>query len=396
MVFLMKTALQGLKILDFTTLLPGPFATMNLADMGAEVLRVTTATRHDLLDTLPPLLEGESYSVTAAYLGRNKRSVLLNLREVEAVCIVKKLVSEYDILIEQFRPGVMDKLGLGYDALSAVNPRLIYCSLTGYGYGNSMSDRAGHDINYLSLGGVAGYSGRGAEGPSLNGIQIADVASGSANAIIAILAAVVCRAQSGAGQFLDISMTDGAMAFNSVWGANCLYSGESPGRESTLLNGGTMYDYYETRDGRYVSFGGLEPKFWEAFCRALDREEWIPLTVYATSEVKDEARRIFRSQDLSHWQEVFRNVDACFEPVLTLGEAFLSPLAREREMLVDVPAGEGRALKQPGSPYKFSETPARFDHAGKPPSPGETRTVLRELGYADSEIERMFAAGVLK
>jgi crotonobetainyl-CoA:carnitine CoA-transferase CaiB-like acyl-CoA transferase len=318
---IMETALQGLKILDFTTLLPGPFATMNLADMGAEVLRVTTAMRHDLLDDLPPLLEGGNYSAAAAYPGRNKRSVLLNLREAEAVGIVKKLISEYDIIIEQFRPGVMERLGLGYDALSAVNPRLIYCSLSGYGHGNSMSDRAGHDINYLSLGGVAGYSGKYAEGPSLNGIQIADVASGSANAVIAILAAVICRTRSGAGQFLDISMTDGVMAFNSLWGAGCLYSGESPEPESTLLNGGTMYDYYETRDGRHVAFGGLEPKFWEAFCRA---------------------------------------------------------------------------LKQPGSPYKFSETPVRFDHAGKPPSRDETETVLRGFGYSDPEIERMFSAGALK
>jgi crotonobetainyl-CoA:carnitine CoA-transferase CaiB-like acyl-CoA transferase len=396
MVVTVETALQGVKILDFTTLLPGPFATVNLADMGADVLRVTTTTRHDLVDALPPILEDGSYSVAAAYLGRNKRSVLLNLREAGAIEVVKSLVSVYDIVIEQFRPGVMEKLGLDYGALSAVNPRLIYCSLTGYGHGNSMSDRAGHDINYLSLSGVAGYSGRSVEGPSLAGIQIADVSAGSSNAMIAILAAVICRLQSGRGQFLDISMTDGAMALHAMWGANCLYAEESPKREGTLLNGGTLYDYYETKDGRHVSFGGLEPKFWESFCRVLGHEEWIPLTVDAGPAVKAEAKRILRSKDLSEWVEAFRNADACFEPVLTLGEALQSPLARERKMAVDVPAGEGRAIRQPGSPYKFSATPARFERAGRPPSLAETKEVLREFGYSEAEIEDLAASGALK
>jgi crotonobetainyl-CoA:carnitine CoA-transferase CaiB-like acyl-CoA transferase len=389
-------ALDGLRILDFTSLLPGPFATMNLADMGAEVLRVATATRRDLLDSLPPLLDGADYSAAAAQLGRNKRSLLLNLREPAAVLVVKRLVSRYDIVIEQFRPGVMEKLGLGYEALSAVNPRLIYCSLTGYGHGNSMSHRAGHDINYLSLSGVAGCSGRRAEGPSLNGIQIADVAAGACNAMIAILAAVIRRMQSGKGQFLDISMTDGAMAFHAIWGAACLYSGESPGPESTLLNGGTLYDYYETKDGRYIGFGGLEPKFWESFCRVLGHAEWIPLTVDAGPEVKEEARRILRSRDLAYWLEAFRDADACVEQVLTPGEALRSRLAQEREMAADVPAGEGRTLKQPGSPYKFSETPVRFDHAGRPPSLEETKAVLRDFGLAEEEIERLDVCGALR
>ncbi|MDR1136662.1 MAG: CoA transferase [Clostridiales Family XIII bacterium] len=422
----MKTALEGLKILDFTTLLPGPFATMNLADMGAEVLRVSTNTRTDLVDSMPPLIDaagrsgasvadqeaygtaavessampssGErgNYSAAAAQLGRNKRSILLNLREAEAAEIVKKLIMEYDVVIEQFRPGVMDKLGIGYETLSVINPRLIYCSLTGYGHGNSMSDRAGHDINYLSLSGLSAYSGRRTEGPSLMGMQIADVASGSANVVIAVLAAVIHRAGCGRGQFLDISMTDGAIAFNAMWGAGYLVSGEAPEREGTLLNGGTLYDYYETKDGRYVSFGGLEPKFWEAFCRVLGHEEWIPLTVSAGAEIKAEARRILKTRELAHWIEAFKGADACFEPVLELDEALNSRLAVEREMVVDVPAGDGRIIKQIGSPYKFSESPVRFTHIGRPPSIEETAAVLNELGYSHGEIERLSKNGVLR
>jgi crotonobetainyl-CoA:carnitine CoA-transferase CaiB-like acyl-CoA transferase len=338
----------------------------------------------------------KGYSAAAAQLGRNKRSILLDLRRPEAVEVVKKLVGEYDIVVEQFRPGVMDRLGIGYEALSAINPRLIYCSLTGYGYGNAMSGRAGHDINYLALSGLMGYSGRKAEGPSLMGMQIADVASGSANVVIAVLAAVICRARTGRGQSLDISMTDGAMAFNAMWGAGCLYSGESPGREDALLNGGAIYDYYETKDGRYLSFGGLEPKFWESFCRVLGHEEWVSLTVEAGQAVKDEVRRILRSEDLAHWVEAFKDADACVEPVLTLGEALQSGLAAERGMVVDVPLGEGKAVKQIGSPYKFSETPAQFRHAGRRPSAAETAEVLRGFGYSEREIQELFDAGALR
>jgi crotonobetainyl-CoA:carnitine CoA-transferase CaiB-like acyl-CoA transferase len=191
-------------------------------------------------------------------------------------------------------------------------------------------------------------------------------------------------------------MTDGVMAFNSIWAAGCLYSGESPEREATLLNGGTMYDYYETRDGRYVGFGGLEPKFWESFCRALGHAEWIPLTVHAGPEVKAEARRIFLSRDISHWLNVFRECDACLEPVLTLGEVFSGRLAEEREMVVDVPAGEDRTLRQPGSPYRFSKTPVRFAHAGKPASLEESKALLHEFGYSKEEIASFFTSGVLK
>jgi crotonobetainyl-CoA:carnitine CoA-transferase CaiB-like acyl-CoA transferase len=392
----MDGALNGLKILDFTTLLPGPYATMCLADLGADVLRVSTSTRTDLLDTLPPLLPGKERSAVSAYLGRNKRSILLNLRAPRAAEVVKRLVVEYDIVVEQFRPGVMERLGIGYETLAAANPKLIYCAITGYGWGNSLSDRAGHDINYLSLAGVAGYSGHKGDTPPLCGIQIADLAGGSHTAIISILAAALYRERSGKGQFIDLSMTDGAMALNSIWGAASLYDGESPKPENTLLNGGTLYDYYETADGRYVGFGGLEPKFWEAFCRTVGREDWIPLGIDAGEEVKAEVRHILRGKTLDEWLSLFAGADACFEPVLTLAEALGSRYAEERGMAVDVPDGNGRTLRQMGSPYKLSETPPQFRHAGMPASMRETREVLHSLGYPDNEIDELSASGVLQ
>ena len=189
----MAGPLQGLKILDFTTLLPGPYATMMLADMGAEVLRVVSGTRLDLTTLLPPFIGKENISAILAYLGRGKKSLTLNLKDPRAITIVQQLLAEYDILIEQFRPGVMAKFGLDYDSLKERLPRLIYCSLTGYGQTGPMADRAGHDINYLARSGLMAYSGRKETGPVLTGMQIADIASGSYNSAVGILAAVVHR-----------------------------------------------------------------------------------------------------------------------------------------------------------------------------------------------------------
>ncbi|MEA2014730.1 MAG: CaiB/BaiF CoA-transferase family protein, partial [Thermodesulfobacteriota bacterium] len=271
----MSGPLKGLKILDFTTLLPGPFATMNLADLGAEVLRVVSGSRPDMAAFAPPFLAGTDISFTVPYLQRGKRSMTLNLKDPRAAQIVRQLISDYDILIEQFRPGVMAKFGLDYETLKEINPAIIYCSITGYGQDSPLSGKAGHDINYLARSGLMSYSGKKDTGPSLMGMQIADVASGSYNAIIGILAAVVHRNETGKGQYIDISMTDGAIAFNAMVGGACLVNNEEPGREGFLLNGGSLYDFYETKDVKYVSFGGIEPRFFAAFCRTIGRLDLI-------------------------------------------------------------------------------------------------------------------------
>ncbi|MDR1831371.1 MAG: CoA transferase [Fusobacteriaceae bacterium] len=392
----MGKALQNLKILDFSTLLPGPLATMHLGDLGAEVLRVTTGTRQDILERQPPLIAENGCSAVTAQLNRNKRSILLNLREPEAVEIVKRLIQDYDILIEQFRPGVMKRLGLDYDTLSAIQPGLIYCSITGYGHGNSMSQRAGHDINYLALGGVSGYSGTGDMAPQLTGIQIADLAGGSCNAIIGILAAVIHRMETGKGQFIDISMTDGVMALNAIEGAACLVTGQAPKPGAALLNGGTIYDNYATKDGKTVSFGGLEEKFKREFCKRLGHDEWADSNIEGDPAVKAEIRAIIKGKTLAEWKTLMADADCCFEPVLDLNEVFESRLARERQMVVDVPVEGGGTVRQIGSPFKFSETPASYVHAGRAASLGETREVLRGFSYTDAEIDGFISHGALK
>lgn len=391
----MTGPLQGLKILDFTTLLPGPFATMMLSDLGADVLRIVSGSRPDLTTLAPPFIGDTGLSTSSAYLGRGKRSMTLNLKDPRGVRIVRQLINRYDILIEQFRPGVMAKFGLDYPKLKELNPALIYCSLTGYGQTGPLTGRAGHDINYLSRSGLMSYSGRTETGPVLTGMQIADIASGSYNSIIGLLSAIIYRQATGKGQYVDISMTDGVMAFTAMVGASFLVTGQEPGREEHYLNGGSLYDFYETKDGRYLSFGGLEPQFFAAFCQGIGRPDLIPGSVMPPNveQVKKEVREIIKTKTRDEWTEWFQNWDACVEPVLTLSEALNDPLAQERGMVIEVALPGGGKVKQLANPIKFSESPPRYDQVGLPVGT-HTREVLQELGYDDQEIKEFEGSGL--
>ena len=391
----MPGPLKGLKILDFTTLLPGPYATMMLADMGADVLRILSDSYPDMASFLPPFLPGSNLSCNIAYLGRGKRCLTLNLKTASAVEIVHKLIKEYDIIIEQFRPGVMAKLGLSYEDLKAVNPSLIYCSLTGYGQTGPLTNRAGHDINYLARSGLMNYSGTKDKGPSLTGMQIADVASGSNNSVIGILAAVIHRKNTGNGQYIDISMTDGVMAFNSMMATTYLAGAAEPQREQEYLNGGSLYDFYETKDGRHISFGGLEPQFFAAFCQTIGREDLIPHGFIPPDleKVKKEVREIFQQKTRDQWMEIFSRVDACVEPVLSLAEAIADENTRVREMVVEFNLPSGEKLKQIANPIKFSATKPEYRSLGCPAGT-HTREVLLENGYTEEQISDYEKEGV--
>lgn len=384
-------ALSNLKVLDFSTLLPGPYASLVLADLGAEVLKVSSKTKPDIVADYPPFVEGTDISANQAWLGRNKKNIFLNLKKPEAVEVVKKLILEYDIVLEQFRPGVMEKLGLGYETLSKINPRLIYCSLTGYGQTGPLKSQAGHDINYLARSGNMAHAGRKSTGPVLTNMQIADVAVGSMNSVIGILAAVNCRHMTGKGQFVDISMYDGMIPFNAMDGTAFLASRKEPKREGERLNGGCIYDFYETKDGQYLSVGCLEPKFWAIFCQCIDRPEYIEKTVWPKEidEVKEDIRAILKSRTREEWMEIFAGKDVCVEPVLSLKEALLTDEhVKARQMVVDVkvPVGKETTVKQLGSPIKLSDSPVEYRHGGYPLG-YHTEEILKSLGYSEEEIQ---------
>lgn len=393
----MAGPLKKLKVLDFSTLLPGPFATMCLADLGADVLQIVSGSRLDLADLLPPFVKGAKVSSAAAYLRRNKRSMTLNLKDPRAIGIVHRLLTEYDIIVEQFRPGIMVKLGLSYESLRKINPALIYCSITGYGQTGPLRDRAGHDINYIARSGVASYSGKKDSGPSLLGMQVADVAAGSYNAVIGILAAVAHRHATGEGQHIDISMTDGMIAFNAVFGAAFLVNGRDIEREGDMLNGSSLYDYYETKDGKYLSVGSIEPQFFANFCNTIGRPDLIDsgFMFQDIDRVKGEIRAIIRSKTRAEWMELFDATDACVEPVMTLSEVFRDPLALERGMVVDVPLPAGGTVRQLANPIKFSRTSPEYLRAGTKPG-AHTVDVLRGLKYTDAEIEEFEKTGLFQ
>ena len=387
--------LASLKVLDFSTLLPGPFASLLLADMGAEVLRIESPTRADLLRVLPPHDQGVSAS--HAYLNRNKRSLALDLKQPQALELIKQLLQDHDILLEQFRPGVMERLGLGYAALKAINPKLIYVSITGYGQTGPYKERAGHDINYLALAGLSSYTGRADSGPLPLGMQVADIAGGSLHGVIGLLAAVIARQHSGQGQHLDVSMTDCAFSLNAMAGAGYLACGVEPECEEQMLNGGSFYDYYRSRDGRWMSVGSLEPAFMQQLCSALGRPELAAQGLSTKPEqqqaLKNELKMEFEKRDFAELCALFAGVDACVEPVLSVGEALQHPQLQARALVTQVPRTDGSTQAQMACPLKFSEgLPApRFIGAAV----GEhTDQVLAELGLSAQRIEQLRRAKV--
>ncbi|RLU08478.1 carnitine dehydratase [Pseudomonas prosekii] len=388
--------LASLKVLDFSTLLPGPFASLLLADMGAEVLRIESPTRADLLRVLPPHDQGVSAS--HAYLNRNKRSLALDLKQPQALELIKQLLQDHDILLEQFRPGVMERLGLGYAALKAINPKLIYVSISGYGQTGPYKDRAGHDINYLALAGLSSYTGRADSGPLPLGMQVADIAGGSLHGVIGLLAAVIARQHSGQGQHLDVSMTDCAFSLNAMAGAGYLACGVEPECEEQMLNGGSFYDYYRSRDGRWMSVGSLEPAFMQQLCSALGRPELAAQGLSTKPEqqqaLKNELKMEFEKHDFAELCALFGAVDACVEPVLSVGEALQHPQLQARALVTQVPRADGSTQAQMACPLKFSEgLPApRFVGAAL----GEhTDQVLAELGLSAQRIEQLRRAKVI-
>lgn len=365
----MSTLLHSLKVLDFSTLLPGPFASLYLADLGAEVVHVESPTRIDLMRTLEPFANGQA--TAHSYLNRNKQSISLDLKDPANIALIKQKISQYDIVIEQFRPGVMQRLGLDYATLAAINPRLIYCSITGYGQTGSYKDKAGHDLNYVALAGIMGHSGRQNSAPPALGIQMADVAGGSFHAVMGILAAVIERHSSGLGQYIDISMTDCVASLNTMAAAAVLAGNTKVSPETGALNGGSFYDYYQTQDGRYMALGGIEPQFVRGLAEILQLPELVEgnksFAEMDAKVVKPLIQAKIASKSLAEWQAIFSQHDVCAEAVLALDEALHSELARERGWVVNVPLTQGSTHTEPqlGCPIQFSRSQKRYDFVGQ-------------------------------
>ncbi len=395
----MTGPLHGIRVLDLSRLLPGGYCSLLLADYGADVLKVEDTGLGDYIRWAPPRHGGVEPSAASALflsLNRNKRSIRVNLKTEEGRDVLLALVRESDVLVEGFRPGVMERLGVGYERLREENPRLVYCAITGYGQDGPYRDRSGHDMNYLGLVGLLGLTGE-RDGPPVQAAgQIADIGGGGLMAAVGILVALRERDRSGEGQLVDVSMADGALSWLAMVAARTLAEGVAPRRGALELAGGLVcYRPYRCADG-WVTLGALEPKFWQAFCRGVGREDLIERQLDPSgSDTQREVEAIFAARTRDEWAAFAGEYDCCLEPVLDLDEALDSELVRAREMVVriDEPGTDGVRLL--GVPVKLSRTPGDPARAPGPALGQDTRGVLERLGYAPEEIERLLAEGAV-
>lgn len=377
-------SLDGVTVLDLSRLLPGPYASMILADHGARVISVED--KRFLADGL--------FMTT---VNRNKEHVSLNLKTEAGREIFFKLAARSDVVMEGFRPGVVDRLGVGYEALRRVRPDVIYCAITGYGQDGPFRDRAGHDVNYLSQAGVLGLIGEPDRPPSIPGIQIADMVGGSMNAVIGILLALHHRNRTGEGQYIDISMTDGSLALLPLAQFFSQITGEAPRRGDMMLSHRyACYNTYETADGRHLSIGAVENRFWKNLCDHFGVPEFVPLQYddHRRREIIAFFRQRFKTRSLDEWTEVLEPLDVCFGRVQSFDEIFDDPLFIQRRMVVDLPTADGRPGKALGVPVKLSASPGTV-RAPAVAFGASTRAVLEDLGYGPAEIERLAAEGVI-
>jgi len=396
----MSLPLEGLRVLDLSRLLPGGFCSLLLADFGADVLKVEDTQMGDYVRWATPKYEGAEVSASGALflaLNRGKRSIRVDLKSDAGKEVLLRLVADHDVLLESFRPGVLDRLGLGYDVLREVNPALVYCAITGYGQDGPYRDRSGHDMNYLGLVGVLGLTGD-ADGPPVQAAgQIADLGGGALMAAFGIMAALRERERSGQGQMVDVSMADGALSWLALVAAGRLAGGPLPHRGGLELAGGLLcYRPYRCRDG-WVTLGALEPKFWGAFCRGIAREDLIEYQFQPPgSDAHLEVERIFAEHTRDEWLEFASINDCCLEPVLELDEVLASELVRERDMVVELDQpGAQQPVRLLGTPVKLSRTPADPVRAPGPALGEHTEQALRAVGYSTEEIALMVATGAV-
>jgi crotonobetainyl-CoA:carnitine CoA-transferase CaiB-like acyl-CoA transferase len=385
----MPLPLEGMRVLDLTRLLPGPYCTLLLADMGADVIKVEDTAGGDYLRFNPPVMAESGMSIHFHVLNRNKRSIALDLKRKEGRELLMELAGGWaNVLVEQFRPGVMDRLGIGYETVKEVNPGIVYCSITGYG-------QAGHDINYLGYAGVLGTTGAADGPPVMCGVQIADLGGGGMFGALSILMAYTYALRTGQGQHVDVSMTDGSLSWLSVNTGEVLAGGPPPPRQSQLLWGATpCYHVYEAADG-YMAVGAIEGKFWKRTCELLGRPEYADeqFSVEKFDEMFAWLGETFKQKTRDEWMEIFGCEDTCVSPILDLDEVMQNPQVVHREMMPEVDDEKLGRMRTIGIPFKFSETPGEMRRSA--PALGEhTDEVLKMLGCSDDDIARLKTDGV--
>ncbi|MEA2498009.1 MAG: hypothetical protein QOH26_414 [Actinomycetota bacterium] len=388
--------LAGVRVLDLTRLLPGGYATLLMADLGADVIKVEEPGKGDYIRWTPPLV-GELSAAHIA-LNRNKRSITLNLKSEEGRDLLLRLAEGADVLIESFRPGVLDRLGVGYSTLRERNPGLVYCAISGYGQDGPRSQTAGHDINYIGYAGVLGIIGEEDRRPAVPGVQVGDLAGGGMAAVIAILAALHRRDATGEGDFCDISMMDGAFSWLSIHAAEFVATGTTPQRERMHLSGDhPCYRVYPAADG-WLSVGALEPQFWAALCAAIERPD-LADDAFAAGERRNEViaqlNDLFATKTRAEWMDVLGDLDVCVGPINDFDEAFADPQLLHREMIVEDELPDGRQWKHVGNPIRLRTAPGNVKRK-PPPGMGEhTADVLCEAGVDETELARLRDRGVI-
>jgi crotonobetainyl-CoA:carnitine CoA-transferase CaiB-like acyl-CoA transferase len=393
----MSLPLEGIKVLDLSRYLPGPFATQILADFGADVIKVEDPKGGDLGRTLTPVIEGESARFPT--VNRNKRSITLDLKQDAGKEIFRKLVAQADVVVDQFRPGVMKKMGLDYDSLKKINKGIIYCAITGYGLTGPMKNAAGHDLNYLNLAAVTGLTGVYKGRPAMSGVQIADIAGGTLYSVIGILLALASREKTGEGQLVDVAMLDCSISLLAYTLGEWAGWGRLPELGNDVLTGGyACYNVYETKDGKHVSLGAVEDKFWAEFCQKIDRAEYIKPQWNAAlqPDIQADVRAIMLTKTRDEWVEFFAQSDICFTPVLTMEEMCNHPQVIAREMILKLPnfKGSGRDIPLTGVPIKLSGTPGEAV-LSFPKLSEHTELVLKQAGYTQEELDNFKKSGVI-
>jgi alpha-methylacyl-CoA racemase len=405
----MSLPLQGIRVLDLSRLLPGGFCSLLLADFGAEVLKVEDTGMGDYIRWSPPYVEGAEDSAKSALflaLNRNKRSIRVDLKHERGREVLLRLVAAHDVVLESFRPGVLDRLGVGYERMREVNPGIVYCAISGYGQTGPKREASGHDMNYLGLVGLLGLTGERDEVggyPIQAAGQIADLGGGALMAAFGILAALRERdgssahPGSGEGQLVDVSMADGALSWLAMVAGAYFADGAVPRRGELLLAGSVIcYRPYACADG-WVTLGALEPKFWQAWCRGVEREDLVERQFEAPgSEAHAQVVEIFKARTREQWRQFAGAHDCCLEPVLELDEALDSELVRAREMVVELDQpGVAGGVRQLGLPLKLTRTPGAHDRLPGPTLGEHTEQVLAAAGYAPAEIAALVESGAV-